>query len=522
MRISTLAVSLALFSAACGAPPIAPQRPEGTVAAVRARFEREESRRFVPLLCEVIRFRTVDGETAAHEQQKAWLLRVAKELGLVGRDAGKVTEIELPGPAGAPVLGLVVHGDVQPVDESKWTIPPFAGVEKDGHVLGRGAADDKGPLVAALLAMKSLKESGARLTHTVRLLVGSDEESQNQDFAEYLKSHEPPLLSLVLDSAFPVVIGEKAWNALSVSAELGERAGGAVLPYRVAELDAGMSPSIVPDRAELTLEWKAGGSPDWRQLETKIHQKTLPQGTSVAFETKGGRATVRVTGKAAHGGMNLEGGKNALVALARVTEGALPHGGADDLLTFARLAGQDFVGGGLGLVAPAPNPYALWGGYTVNVATIKKPAEGGTATTRELTVVARRPPPLTGPELRAKLEKVVADFNAESGAKLVAGGFWDDEPLVFDPEAKIVKRLVAAYTRATGKPEPVQVSAGGTYAKRLPRSIAFGMWFPGKAYPGHDVDEKVAVSDLMRSADVLIEALVDIAGSAPIVEPFKP
>lgn len=522
MRISTIAVSLAFFSAACGAPPNAPQRPEGSAAAIRARFEREEARRLVPLLCEVIRFRTVEGESAAHEQQKAWLLRVANDLGLVARDAGPVTEIELPGPAGAPVLGLVVHGDVQPVDESKWTIPPFAGVEKDGHVLGRGAADDKGPLVAALLAMKSLKEGGARLTHTVRLLVGSDEESQNQDFVVYLKSHEPPFISLVLDSTFPVVVGEKAWNALTVSAELDERSGGPAFLYRVADLDAGLSPSIVPDRAELTLDWKGAGTPDWRQLEMKIRQKTLPPGTAVAFETTGGRAVVRVTGKAAHGGMNLEGGRNALVALARATESELPRGGADDLLTFARLAGRDLRGGGLGLVASEPNAYSAWGGYSVNVATIKKPTESGTPTTRELTVVARRPPPLTGPELRAKLEKVVFDFSAANGAKLVTGGFWADEPLVFDPDAKIVKRLLTAYARATGKREPAQFSGGGSYAKRLPRSIAFGMWFSENPYPGHDVDEKVPVSDLKRSAEVLIEALVDIAGNAPISEPFKP
>jgi acetylornithine deacetylase/succinyl-diaminopimelate desuccinylase-like protein len=219
--------------------------------------------------------------------------------------------------------------------------------------------------------------------------------------------------------------------------------------------------------------------------------------------------------------MNLEGGRNALVALARATEGELPRGGADDLLTFARLAGRDFGGGGLGLVAPEPNAYSAWGGFRVNVATIKKPTEG-TPTMRRLTVVARRPPPLTGPELRAKLEKVVSDFNGANGAKLVAGGFWADEPLVFDPEAKIVKRLLAAYARATGKAEPAQFSGGGSYAKRLPRAIGFGMWFPGKPYPGHDVDEKVPVSDLTRSAEVLIEALVDIAGGAPIAEPFKP
>src|SRR5437016_3126929 len=103
--------------------------------------------------------------------------------------AGPVTGIELPGPPGAPVLGLVVHGDVQPVDEKQWTTPPFAGVIKNGYVHGRGAADDKGPLVDALLAMHALK--GASLTQTVRLLVGSDEESGSQDIKTYLSSHAP-------------------------------------------------------------------------------------------------------------------------------------------------------------------------------------------------------------------------------------------------------------------------------------------------------------------------------------------
>ena len=109
-----------------------------------------------------------------------------------------MTEIELPGPPGAPVLGLVVHGDVQPVEESHWKTPPFAGVVREGKIFGRGAADDKGPMVQALLAMHALREE--KRTHTVRLLVGSDEESANNDMKTYLASHAPPDYSLVLDS----------------------------------------------------------------------------------------------------------------------------------------------------------------------------------------------------------------------------------------------------------------------------------------------------------------------------------
>src|SRR5687767_13964698 len=147
-------------------------------------YEKHQAQKLVPRLSEVIRFRTYANNPDAHAEQKAWLMKTAADLGFVARDAGKITEIELAGPEGAPVLGLVIHGDVQPVDEESWTFPPFAGEVRDGYVLGRGSADDKGPLIQALLAKKSLKESGIKRTHTIRLLVGSEEESAATEIEE--------------------------------------------------------------------------------------------------------------------------------------------------------------------------------------------------------------------------------------------------------------------------------------------------------------------------------------------------
>src|SRR5438045_6398694 len=186
-----------------------------------AHFDRVESKQLVPMLQEVVHFPTVAGDADARTQQQAWLMKTAKDLGFVVRDAGLVTEIELPATTkNAPILGLVVHGDVQPVDADAWSVPPFSGIVKDGVIYGRGTADDKGPLVQALLAMHALKATGAKRTHTIRLLVGSDEESTNEDIKSYLATHKAPDYSLVLDSAFPVVAGEKAWNALAVSSPL--------------------------------------------------------------------------------------------------------------------------------------------------------------------------------------------------------------------------------------------------------------------------------------------------------------
>lgn len=500
-----LALGLAVMLAGCATP-----RSAGDP---RRLYDDELAKRMVPLLEETIRFPTVQGNTEARDAQQAWLMKTASDLGFVARDAGKVVEIDLPGPAGAPVLGLVVHGDVQPVVASAWSIPPFDGVTRDGFVLGRGSADDKGPLVQALLAMKALEQAGLARTHTIRLLVGSDEESDNTDIKEYLAANRPPDYSLVLDYLFPVVVGEMAWTGLYVETTPGARTN-AELPFRIETLEAGLSGSIVPDRAVLTLRW-IRGLPSWGSLIERLGKRPLPEGTRLEFITTPEdqmRLTVVMHGKSAHGGVNLQGGRNALVALARATEGLLPASGENDLLAFARLAGRDLHGTGLGLTEDDP----IWGRYLVNVATVK-PRDNGKL---RLTVVLRRPPPLTGPEIKAHLQKVVANFNKSAKSSLTVDGYWEDEPLSFDPEAKLVKRLLAVYTRATGEEASPAVSGGGSYAKRLPNSIAFGMWFPGKPYPGHDVDEKIPVEDLHRGTHVLIAALSDIACGPRIEEPF--
>lgn len=491
------------------------------VAKVEQRYEKVESKQLIPMLSEVIRFPTYEHNPDALKDQKAWLMKTAADLGFVARDAGKITEIELPAsakPATAPVLGLVVHGDVQPVDADAWSFPPFNGIVANGYVQGRGSADDKGPLVQALMAMKSLKESGLKRTHTIRLLVGSTEESDAEEMKEYLADHKAPDYSLVLDSAFPVVVGEKAWDGLFLDTPLGERPG-VEKPWTVYSLTAGLSPSIVPDNARITLMWKPGTPTNWDPLIEELKAQKLPEGTRlVTGSGDGGNLIVVAYGKSAHAGVNLLGGRNALVALARVMEGKLPSGGADDLLAFVRMAGQDLYGTGLGITDSDP----IWGRYAVNIATININEKNEKLSTLKINL--RRIPPRTGPQVRDHLTQVVNDFNKRTGAALAvnADSYYQDEPLGFDPNSKIVKRLLDDYARATGKREPPSISGGGTYAKRLPNAIAFGMWFPDKSYPGHDVDEKNPVADIQKGTKVLIGTLVDIATGPKMVEPFKP
>lgn len=472
------------------------------VTKVQTQYDTAHSKQLVPMLQEVLHFRTYEHNDEAPPQQKEWVIRTAQSLGLEAHDAGPITEVDLPASdPNAPVLGLVVHGDVQPVDDDAWTFPPFGGTADDQYVYGRGSADDKGPLVQALLAMASLRESGVPRTHTVRLLVGTDEESTNLDIAKYLETHKAPDYSLVLDSEFPVVVGEKAWNALSVTTPLAER-GPNKFPYTVAKLDAGLSASIVPDYAKIDL--LTSGDAKWDDIIAKLKAVKLPEGTRLVTNPSGDTLHIAAYGKSAHAGVNITGGRNALVALAIAMDGLLPAGGANDLLAFARTAGSDLYGTGLGITDKDP----VWGRYNVNVATIKPADDPKQAT---LTINIRSTPPRTGEQLEKYLAEFVGKFNAKHGSSLVAGGYYKDKVLGFDTQAKIVKRLLDDYGAATGEHPKPAISGGGTYAKRLPSSIAFGMWFPGKPYPGHDVDEKMSIADLQRGEKVLIYTLTDIA-----------
>jgi carboxypeptidase PM20D1 len=78
-----------------------------------------------------------------------------------------------------PALLLLAHQDVVPVEpgtEADWSHPPFEGVIDSGWIWGRGAADDKGSLIAILEAVEALLGEGFAPERTLLLGFGHDEE----------------------------------------------------------------------------------------------------------------------------------------------------------------------------------------------------------------------------------------------------------------------------------------------------------------------------------------------------------
>jgi acetylornithine deacetylase/succinyl-diaminopimelate desuccinylase-like protein len=112
----------------------------------------------------------------------AWLARRLTVAGL-----GGVALLEAGGPPivvgrarassgrrGRPHVLIYAHYDVQPAG-SGWTSPPFRLTVRDRDAVGRGAADDKGPLLAHLLAVEDLLARGRLPTDVTFLLDGEEE-----------------------------------------------------------------------------------------------------------------------------------------------------------------------------------------------------------------------------------------------------------------------------------------------------------------------------------------------------------
>ena len=81
----------------------------------------------------------------------------------------------VPDPSRA--LLLMGHLDVVGVDKTKWTVDPFAAIQKDGYIYGRGAIDDKSMTIANLAVFIAIKKSGVRLTRDLIFLAEGDEEA---------------------------------------------------------------------------------------------------------------------------------------------------------------------------------------------------------------------------------------------------------------------------------------------------------------------------------------------------------
>jgi acetylornithine deacetylase/succinyl-diaminopimelate desuccinylase-like protein len=139
-------------------------------------------------------------DRAALRQAAEWTATRLRKVGAAvdvveltngGSDAGTAGADVPPlvvGDVGAGrILNAVQHYDVQPaVPLALWTSGPYDPQVRDGRLYARGAADNKGELLARIWAVEAYEATIGELPCRVRFLVEGEEESGSEHFGRLL------------------------------------------------------------------------------------------------------------------------------------------------------------------------------------------------------------------------------------------------------------------------------------------------------------------------------------------------
>lgn len=91
---------------------------------------------------------------------------------------------------GQPTAVLYGHFDVQPVVPSQWDSDPWNAEIRDGRMYGRGATDDKGPVMALISALEAMLKLDGKLPANVMLALDGSEEYGSSTWPKWLAQPE--------------------------------------------------------------------------------------------------------------------------------------------------------------------------------------------------------------------------------------------------------------------------------------------------------------------------------------------
>ena len=451
---------------------------------------------------------TDDAHPFGKECTKAleYTLNLASQIGFTVKNIdNKCGYIEFG--EGKELVGIIGHLDVVPADiNDGWTSDPFKAEVRANKLFGRGSIDDKGPVIAALFAMKSILDSNVKLNKRVRLILGLNEEKSWKCIDRYKETEEFPTIGFSPDANFPAIYAEKGIISISLKHKFN------ILGMKILNIDCGNNAiNVVPKYASITLKYES----NLFKL-TKFESKFDPLFNMDIKVEKLSENTIKITsyGKAAHAA-HPELGINAITNLVKylteytkITDNPnimflekLLHLGFFDFESPEFLSREDIA---------YPTEFEddsvirdESGILTSNVANLIYDPD-----TNLLEIKINLRVPVTYP-----LDKIFLQYR-----KLV--GFFEDievtclnrqEPLYVKQDDYLVETLVNIFNKKTeSNAKPIAIG-GGTYARAFKNFISYGVTMPGEKDMCHQVDEFINLDDLLISSKIYAEAIYELA-----------
>ena len=402
------------------------------------------------------------------------VLALGEKLGFrTGQADNRVGWIEYG--EGEEMVGILGHVDVVPAGDG-WTHPAFGAEIHDGVLWGRGCLDDKGPVIMAVYALKAIRDLNLPIDRRIRVLFGSDEECGSSCVKYYVENgYEMPTIGFTPDAQFPAIFCEKGTSNFLAGTKI----------YNKGEIDVeyfggGVAANVVPPVCKLIVNGPLRVTPE--------------EGITVTEEN--GKTIVEATGFSAHGSTP-ELGVNAVVKLLNAVKENDFGGDFQQLVNFIlEEIGNETNGKSLDILYQDEET----GETTVNLGVVKYDGEE-----MSFTLDIRYPKNGDAEVIDDKVINRINSYNFDVLKKT------NNKLLYVPKDSELVSKLVKVYEAQTGdKREPIAIG-GGTYAKEFPNMVAFGPVFPGEPDVIHQPNERVAVEQLIRAAQVTAAAMYELA-----------
>ena len=386
-------------------------------------------------------------------------------------------------------LDILAHLDVVPASDDWSVTEPFEPLIKDGKLYGRGSADDKGPAIVALYALKAVKDLNIPLSKNVRLILGTDEECGSADIDYYYNIEKEAPMTFSPDADFPVINIEKGRLASTFEAKFEEDT---TLP-RIVCMKSGVKSNVVPDKASATIE-------GFSKEEMKKYVEVVQNKTKIKFtvkEEKNGQLIISAKGSGAHASTP-ENGNNALTGMLELLKD-IPFAKSEGFKTLCEIQ-KLFVHGDFdGKSAGVKMSDEISGDLTITLNVFEYNSKGLSGV-----FDCRAPICATNENLRDVLKDNMKKHNIILSSEDLV------EAHHVSADSDFVRTLLKCYEEYSGKKGECLAIGGGTYVHHLKNGVAFGCSMLETENNMHGNDEFANIDELLLSAKIFTQAIIDL------------
>ena len=386
---------------------------------------------------------------------------------------------------GDEIHGIIGHLDVVPGGDGWTKCLPFEPIIENNKIYGRGAIDDKGPVIAALYAMKYVMDT-IHINKRVRLILGLNEEASWKCIEYYKKHEELPTIGFSPDADFPVIYAEKGFLNAFVESQIINDSN-----IKLKSLICDNAINIVPKHAECILELY---DIDIDELKNKLSNIITENNFHIEIETlDNNQLKIISTGVAAHAA-HPDLGVNALSRLLILLDKIFtayninhPIFNYIDSKINTTLNGK--------LLNIDCNDES--GNLTLNIGNLKYENN-----ILKIGLNIRIPVTIYSSIIKQKIADSILDFTD------ISVYFADEKPALYVPKNDpLVTTLCDIFNEVTGKNcEPITCS-GATYARAFKNVVSFGCNMPGHIDLCHQADEYIDIDTLFKSIEIYIKAI---------------